>query len=235
MLFDLRAGGRRRLVQVVYLFLALLLGGGLVFFGVGGSVSGGLFDAFREDSSQSDATQQLEDRLETQEARLQANPQDAAALAEIAKLHYQIAGAGENFNSDEGRFTAKGLAQLREAERAWDRYLATEPEELNTGVAIQMAQAFSPGALDKPEKAVIAMELYIDARPETSGLYAQLAQYAYLAGQTRKGDLAADKAVSLADDGEKKALREQLESVKTQILQQQAQEAATTAAPAAGT
>ena len=51
MLFDLRAGGRRRLVQVVYLFLAILLGGGLVLFGVGGATSGGLFDAFRENSS----------------------------------------------------------------------------------------------------------------------------------------------------------------------------------------
>ncbi|MFA9270255.1 MAG: hypothetical protein ACEQSX_05785, partial [Baekduiaceae bacterium] len=95
MLFDLRAGGRRRLVQVVYLFLAILLGGGLVLFGIGGDVSGGLFDAFREDSTQDNATEQLEQRLEDQEKKLQANPEDAAALAESAKLHYQIAGAGE--------------------------------------------------------------------------------------------------------------------------------------------
>ena len=32
MLFDLRGRGRRRVVQVVYLGLALLLGGGLVLF-----------------------------------------------------------------------------------------------------------------------------------------------------------------------------------------------------------
>jgi hypothetical protein len=37
MLFDLR-GRRRRVVQVTYLMLALLLGGGLVLFGIGGSV-----------------------------------------------------------------------------------------------------------------------------------------------------------------------------------------------------
>src|ERR671914_530323 len=45
MLFDLR-GRRRRAVQATYLILALLMGGGLVFFGIGGDVSGGLFDAF---------------------------------------------------------------------------------------------------------------------------------------------------------------------------------------------
>ncbi len=35
MLFDLRSRGRRRTVQFVYLGLAILLGGGLVLFGVG--------------------------------------------------------------------------------------------------------------------------------------------------------------------------------------------------------
>ena len=34
MLFDLRASGRRRVVKVVYVFLAVLIGGGLVLFGV---------------------------------------------------------------------------------------------------------------------------------------------------------------------------------------------------------
>ena len=45
MLFDLRGRGRRRTVQAIYLTLAVLMGGGLVLFGIGGSVSGGLFDA----------------------------------------------------------------------------------------------------------------------------------------------------------------------------------------------
>ena len=45
MLFDLR-GRRRRLVQATYLSLAVLMGGGLVLFGIGGDVSGGLFNAF---------------------------------------------------------------------------------------------------------------------------------------------------------------------------------------------
>lgn len=235
MLFDLRAGGRRRLVQAIYLALAILLGGGLVLFGIGGEVAGGLVDAFREDSSRSNATQQLEDRLEAQEQRLQRNPNDQAALAEIAKLHYQIAGAGDNFNEEQGRFTASGLAELRRAERAWNRYLATDPDPVESGVAIQMVQVFGQAGLNKPDEAVKAMELYIAERPESSGLFAQLSQLAYLAGQNRKGDLAADKAVELADEDDRKTLREQLDAIKTQVQQQQAQQAATTpAAPSGG-
>ena len=43
MLFDLRSPHRRRVIKVVYVFLALLIGGGLIFFGVGtGNNSGGL-------------------------------------------------------------------------------------------------------------------------------------------------------------------------------------------------
>ena len=46
MLFDLRGRGRRRFVQGIYLGLAILMGGGLILFGVGAGTNGGLLDAF---------------------------------------------------------------------------------------------------------------------------------------------------------------------------------------------
>ena len=45
MLFDLK-GRRRRVVQVTYIGLAILMGGGLVLSGIGSDASGGLLDAF---------------------------------------------------------------------------------------------------------------------------------------------------------------------------------------------
>ena len=54
MLFDLRGAGRRRVVKVVYVTLAFLMGGGLVLFGIGGDVSGGLVDAITERSGSGD-------------------------------------------------------------------------------------------------------------------------------------------------------------------------------------
>ena len=54
MLFDLRSRGRRRTVQGVYLGLAVLIGGGLVLFGVGaGNGLGGLLNAFNGGGSSS--------------------------------------------------------------------------------------------------------------------------------------------------------------------------------------
>lgn len=235
MLFDLRAGGRRRFVQVIYLMLAILLGGGLVLFGIGGEVSGGLFDAFREDSGTSNANQQFDDRIKQQADKLKTSPNDPAALATITKLRVQVAGAGENFNAEQGRFTAKGLAQLKLAEGTWDRYLKTEPEKVDTGAAIQMANtAYSGAGLNKPDKAVQAMELYIAARPESSNLYAQLASLAWVAGQNRKGDLAADKAVALAPEDDRKLTRERLDGAKSQVQAAAAQAAQAQAGAAGG-
>ena len=45
----------------------------------------------------------------------------------------------------------------------------------------------------------------------SAGAYAQLAQLAYQAGQTRKGDLARDKALELTDPDMREALKGQLD------------------------
>jgi len=53
MLFDLRGRGRRRTIKFVYITLAVLMGGGLVLFGIGGggAMQGGLVDAITGTSS----------------------------------------------------------------------------------------------------------------------------------------------------------------------------------------
>ena len=213
MLFDLR-GKRRRTVQVVYASLAILMGGGLVLFGIGGDVQGGIVDAFRGEET---ATEDLfGDRIETLEQRLAANPQDAAAWAQLAKLRYQVAGTGANFDQSTGTFTEDGVDALAQAERAWDRYLALDPETPDDQVASLMVQAFGPAGLQKPDKAVTAMEIVVDQREESAGLFSQLAIYAYQAGQTRKGDLAAEKAVELSDPEDRELIQAQIDQAKAQ-------------------
>ncbi len=213
MLFDLR-GRRRRTVQVVYATLAILMGGGLVLFGIGGDVQGGIVDAFRDGST---ATEDLfEERIEEAQETVRANPENAAAWAALAKLRYQQAGTGENFDSTTGIFTEGGRAELARSETAWNRYLALEPEELDDQVASLMVQAFGPAGLDKPAEAVKAMEIVVDSRDETPALYAQLAVYAYTAGQVRKGDLAGAKAIELAKPEDRAQLEAQIDAAKQQ-------------------
>jgi hypothetical protein len=232
MLFDLRGRGRRRTVQVIYLSLAILMGGGLVLFGIGGATSGGLFDAFTGDNSRSSSgTEALERTVTSATAATQANPQDAKAWARLVRARFQLAGADEGVDENTGVFTAKGKRRLRGVEQAWDRYIALNPDPPDDVAATYMVQAFSSAGLNKPEKAVRAMEMVIDVRGDSTGLYSQLAVLAYQAGQTRKGDLAAEKAVSLAPEADRKLLRENLASAKQQAAANATPEQTVTATP----
>ena len=217
MLFDLRGRGRRRTVQVIYLSLALLMGGGLVLFGIGGDVQGGLFDAFREDADRTAGTDQIQQQVERAQQATQARPRDPAAWAELAQARFQAAGS-TGFDENAQRYTAEGREQLRAAAQAWQRHLALDPEPPSVDTASIMVQAYSAVGLNQPREAVRAQEILVDAQAEPdSDLFAQLAVLAYQAGQTRKGDLAADRAVELADRGDRTTLRQSLEQAKTQV------------------
>jgi hypothetical protein len=215
MLFDLRGAGRRRTVQAIYLSLAILMGGGLVLFGIGGNVSGGLLDAVKGNGGGSSGSG-FEKKIERLEKRVRTNPSDQAAWVQLAQARYQETSVGENYDQATSTFTEKGLQKLRGVETAWDRYLALEPKKPDANVANLMVQAFGPNALNKPEKAVAAMEIVIDDRPKSPALYAQLAQLAYFANQTRKGDLAAERAVSLSPKDQREQIKQQLMEIKTQ-------------------
>jgi len=212
MLFDLRGTGRRRAIKIIYSTLAILMGAGLVLFGIGGAVSGGLLDAF-----QSNGGGAIDDRLEKDIARLQrqitTNPRNAVALAQLARTQYQVAGQGDNYDQATGQFTTNGIKQLRKVQITWDRYLALDPKKPDDGVASLMVQAFGPAGLNNPVAAVTAQEIVVDARPSANS-FTQLAIFAYQSGQTRKGDLATARALELTDKDLRGTLKERLKQVK---------------------
>src|SRR3954471_8230004 len=139
MLFDLK-GKRRRVVQGVYLMLAILLGAGLVLFGIGSSVNGGLSDLFSGGGGSNTADKTIQKKIDTAEKQLQANPKNAAALAEVIRGHYQLATAQSDPNT--GQFTKDASDDLREATIAWEKYLATNPKKPDLGLARVMVQAY---------------------------------------------------------------------------------------------
>lgn len=221
MLFDLRSRGRKRTIQVIYLGLAILMGGGLVLFGIGGEVQGGLFDAFSEDSEGGDVSEQIQEQIDAVEQRVAEDPQDAAALAELARLRFQAA----DIDQATGAFTDQGIEQLRQSERAWDRYLALDPPELDADVAAVMAQALGPDGLGELEKAVNALQIVADEQ-RTAPIYAQLAALAYQAGNDRTGDLAREEALELADsESQREQITQAIEQAQAQAqLQEQQQQ-----------
>jgi hypothetical protein len=224
MLFDLRGRGRRRTVQVIYLSLALLMGGGLVLFGIGGGTNGGLFDAINGNGGGGGASESsvFKDRLKPLEQRIKANPQDAAAYAAMAKLRFENAGTGENFNQTQQAYTEGGLQELRQASNAWQRYLALDPPKPDVDAANIMATAYGPAGLKQYDKAVQALEMVIAERKESAALYAQLAILAAGANQTRKADLAEQKALALSPKEQRKQLKSQIDLQKSQISAQPA-------------
>ncbi|HWT25286.1 MAG TPA: hypothetical protein VN213_17410 [Solirubrobacteraceae bacterium] len=211
MLFDLRGAGRRRVVKVVYVTLALLMGGGLVLFGIGGDVSGGLVDAITDRSGGGqDPAERLEERERSLTQRARANPDDPVAWAELARARFNLAGAGDNLDQQTGAYSADGRRMLRLSGDAWQRHVqvADTPDD---NVASLMVQAFS--VLGDGVQAVRAQEVVAEAR-NSSGAYAQLAILAYQAGQTRTGDLARRRALELTDPDMRENLRGQLDAAK---------------------
>ena len=225
MLFDLRGRGRRRTVKIVYIALAVIMGGGLVFFGIGGggAMQGGLVDAITGTSSGDTGTERFDARERDALLATQANPQDAAAWAALARARVQTAGIGENFDPATAAYTETGKAKLAVAAEAWGKYLALDPKKPDDRVAGLMVRAYDPTGLNRPEDAVKAQEIITEARPGDR-TFATLAIYAYQAGQTRKGDLASKEALERAPKDEKNTLKSQLDQAKQQALASQIQQ-----------
>jgi hypothetical protein len=212
MLFDLQ-GRRRRMVQATYLILAVLMGGGLVLFGVGsGSISGGLFDAItgKNSNSSSGGSSLVEKRIKADQRALQLNPSNTTALADMVRAHYQLAGNDEDQQT--GAFGSDGKAELRKASAAWLRYLklAKTPD---SSLAVLMLQAYSEIGLNQAGNATDAAAIYAAAKPSAAA-YLRVAQYAQKAGRTAVADRAGQKAIELAPKNQKKLVRQQIQSIK---------------------
>ncbi|HEV2724270.1 MAG TPA: hypothetical protein VGV10_06520 [Thermoleophilaceae bacterium] len=210
MLFDLQ-GKRRRLVQVVYLTLAILMGGGLVLFGIGGDVSGGLFDAFSDRSNTGGGNDLVEKRVERNEAKLRANPRSEALRKALVRDYFQLA-AGQATDQQAG-YPAAAKDELRKSAANWKAYLALGPEKPDASLARLMLQVYDPAALNRPKEALEVARLIAESE-EDSNAYLNLVQYAALAGDTRVAGLAGQKAIDLAPKSERKEVRRQVKQLK---------------------
>jgi hypothetical protein len=218
MLFDLQ-GKRRRVVQGVYLMLAVLMGGGLVLFGIGGDVSGGLFNAFSDNNGGS-GNEIVEERVDENEERVKSNPQAANPHKELVRDYYSLAISQAN---DQGVFPADAQDELRKAAQHWNAYLRLEKGDPDASLARVALQVYDPAALNQPQQAVrVARVIAADSNDAAS--YLQLAQYALLAGDKRVEKLASAKAIDLAPKAQRKAVREQLEQLRAAVIAQQLQE-----------
>jgi hypothetical protein len=215
MLFDLRARGRRRTVQVVYVGLALLFAIGFIGFGVGVGGGGGaspieaLFGG-KEGSSNANYSKQISEA----EKRTREHPNEAPGWAALAEAHFHQANGSEYYEEEKQQFTAKGKELLAKVTAAWSRYVALKPSNPPLTIADDMVRVFGEEGLNEPAEAVAALQLVIPTKPPSVGLYGDLARYAYLAKNVSVGDLAAQKTISLTPPAKRKEVEAELERLK---------------------
>jgi hypothetical protein len=232
MLFDLRGRGRRRTVRVIYGGLALLIGAGLVFFGVGAGVGGGgLLNSLTGNEGSGSAS--FAAQIDKYKKLTQKQPSSAYAWEQLTLAQLHEAG-GEAYFANQ-RLTAKGRELFRQTAQSWNRYIALNPPKPNTQLALQMERVFGAEGLEEPAEAVKVLQIVIPAKADSppqyqASLYAALAEYAYKAHNPRIGDLASIRAVALAPSAQRKQLKTQLDAIKAHP---NGNEAATSGAQAA--
>jgi hypothetical protein len=213
MLFDLRSRGRRRTVQVVYLGLAILMGGGLILFGVGaGNGFGGILNAFTGNGSSGAQKQVVSQQEKAALRQVKAQPNNPAGWGNLVQARWTSAGQGSNYDTATASFTASGKQELAAMTQAWQRYLALTKKP-NPDLAVLAARGYA--ALGNYAQEAQAWELVTLASPTAAKGYECLAASAYAAKQTRKGDLAAAKALTLVPKAAQPTLKLQLQQAKT--------------------
>jgi hypothetical protein len=214
MLFDLRSRGRRRTVQGVYLGLAIILGGGLVLFGVGaGNGLGGLLNAFNGKGSTSGQSAAVSQQEKTAIKATQTNPGSAAAWANLVQSRWSTArSSSADVNASTGQFTDAGKKELTALAQDYQRYkqLVKQPDPT---IAILAARAYQ--YLANYGSATSAWEDISNASPNQATAFECLAANAYAAGQTRKGDLASAKALTLVPKLQRTLLQSRISQAKT--------------------
>jgi hypothetical protein len=211
MLFDLRGRGRRRTVQVLYAGLAVLMGSGLVLFGVGaGFGGGGILSSLSGNEGSSGTT--FASEIKKYKKITAEQPNNVAAWEKLANAQLHEAG-NESYVTSSG-VTAKGKELFAQVAQSWNSYLALNPPTPNAELAQRMLTVFSEEGLNRPNEAVRVLQIAVAARPTSPALFASLAEYAYKAKNTSVGDLAAEKAVSLAPATERARLKTELAALK---------------------
>jgi hypothetical protein len=211
MLFDLRSRGRRRTVQVVYIGLAVLIGSGLILFGVGTGGSGcGLFGALTGNSSTSGGgavTSQTKKAI----AATKKTPDSASAWANLVDARFSAANS-VGYDSNTNTYTAAGRTQLQGVTLAYTRYLklTSKPSEDSATIA---AKAYTQ--LGDWSTASATYQTLLAAGPRNIHSLECVALTSYAAGNDRVAELAQDRVLAELPKSARKDTQTELEEAKT--------------------
>ena len=252
MLFDLKSGKRRRVVQVVFGFLAFIFFISFVGFGIGSGTSGGLFDAIGlggdDTGSDGSVETQFQPGIDDAENKLEQDPKDPKALESLARYRY-LSGQAQLEVDDNGAATITDAArdEWNLALDAFEKLEAVDPKDIDVQVTGQIICAYvpqtcfpltgDPGPVDF-EGAAKAAQLLVDQEPSPQAL-SQLAYLQLAAGEIDEGRQTADEAIAKASGSDRKNLEKQFDKLveqatKLQAAQKKAEKAGATGGTTGG-
>lgn len=227
MLFDLR-GRRKRVIQVIYVILAVLMAASLLVIGMPGGLNP--FSSGGGVVSQDAADLALK-RADNLEQKLQGNPSNENAQVELIRARITAGNSlVELDDNGQQRVGDKATAQYDLAAETWNKYLKTSKNP-DPSVALLMANTFfslSQGSTvaqfkSNIDSAVQAQQVFADNAVKESktggqnptGALTTLAMYQYYAQDFKAADASRKQALAHATgETEKKQIENQLSSVE---------------------
>jgi len=238
MLFDLRSPKRRRFIQVTFGALAAVFAISFVFFGIGSEVGGGFADVI----GQGGGNAGQDDAIEDAEEKLEANPNDTAALAELVQLRFQVGTSKIEIDEETGqqRITSEAENDLLASADAWDRYLKLTGQQADPSTALLAVQTFATlaqgklteaaggtgqealtdadSSLTNWQGAADAQRVVANQRADAESL-STLASLLFSAGEFEQGQKAAQRAVAAAKGNQAAQVRKQLDQAESEARQ----------------
>ena len=152
-----------------------------------------------------------QERLREADTALAKNPGDPRAQVRV--IDVALTAARRESDPVAGTHTGEGLDFLKRAAEVWPRYVVATRRRPDPRIAGQMALVLGD-ALSRPKEGAQAM-LFVTAAQPSSAAYLRLAELYARAGDTRGRDLAGQKALELADAGERTQVREAIRYFRT--------------------
>ncbi|MDO8632324.1 MAG: hypothetical protein Q7R41_17715, partial [Phycisphaerales bacterium] len=199
---------------------AILMGGGLVLFGIGSNVQGGFADFFTGRTSNNSYS----DAVNESAKRVAANPENPKAYANLIADRYSYASVG--YNEKTQKFDAKSKLQLKMMIDDWKKY-KTLAKKIDLNTASYVVNAYI--GREDAKGAQKTQTLIAEVDPNSAN-YLALMRFALYAGDSRVTDASEVKARELATkdqiaqvDREIKRMRK-LSQQQNAAIQQQIQE-----------
>jgi hypothetical protein len=213
MLFDLRSKGRRRTVRVIYLGLALLMGGGLVLFGVGaGNGNGGILNAFTNNGSNNQSSN-LSAEQTTALKQVKKSPNSSGAWAGLVQAEYSTANEPPDLDTSSGAYSEAGQKALTGTTTAYQKYV-TLVKTPDPSISVIAARTYT--LLKNWKSAATAWESVADAEGTDPSAFECLAFTGWAGGQTRLASLAAAKFISQVPKAQQFEYKQQLKTAQAQ-------------------